>query len=172
MGVSCGGFNINEDDYYRVGLEPNHAYSILDVRQLDLGEGSRKLLRLRNPWRKYSWKGNWSDRDPIWESSPHLKDLKDNHLNPLGADEGIFWMEFEDFMKYVLVLPVQKTICELCLCCSYFCEVDVCKHRPNWFSARMEGHLPAFAPSRYSLLAFDVTETTEMDISIYQPSWR
>ena len=98
MGASCGGFGINEHDYYKAGLEPNHAYSVLDVRQLDLGEGSRKLLRLRNPWRKYSWKGNWSDTDPIWESSPRLKDL----LNPLGADEGIFWMEFEDFMKYVL----------------------------------------------------------------------
>jgi hypothetical protein len=36
----------------------------------------------------------------------------------------------------------------------------------------MEGRLPAFAPSRYSLLAFDVAITTEVDISIYQPSWR
>ena len=97
MGASCGGFDINEDDYYQVGLEPNHAYSILDVRQLDLGEGSRKLLRLRNPWRKHSWKGNWSDRDPIWKSSPQLE----VELRPHGADEGIFWMEFEDFMKYV-----------------------------------------------------------------------
>ena len=54
----------------------------------------------------------------------------------------------------------------------YFCEVDVCKHRPDWFSTRMEGQLPAFAPSCYKLLAFDVAITTEIDISIYQPSWR
>ena len=97
MGASCGGFSINEQDYIEVGLEPNHAYSILDVRQLNLGEGSRKLLRLRNPWRKYSWKGNWSDQDPIWKSSPQLE----AELHPLGADEGIFWIEFEDFIKYV-----------------------------------------------------------------------
>ena len=102
MGASCGGFGINEHDYYEVGLEPNHAYSILDVRQLDLPEGTRKLLRLRNPWRKYSWKGNWSDRDPIWRSTPQLK----AELQPLGAHEGIFWIEYEDFMKYVsLIVP-------------------------------------------------------------------
>lgn len=100
MGASCGGFGINEQDYIEVGLEPNHAYSILDVLQLNLGEGSRKLLRLRNPWRKYSWKGNWSDQDPIWKSTPQLK----AELQPLGADEGIFWIEFEDFIKYVTVI--------------------------------------------------------------------
>lgn len=97
MGASCGGFDTIEQDYYRVGLEPNHAYSILDVQQLDLGEGSRKLLRLRNPWRKYSWNGNWSDQDIIWTSSPQLK----AQLMPHGSEEGIFWIEFEDFVKYV-----------------------------------------------------------------------
>ena len=35
MGASCGGHNINEQEYYDVGLEPNHAYSILDVRQIN-----------------------------------------------------------------------------------------------------------------------------------------
>ena len=98
MGASCGGFSINEKDYIEVGLEPNHAYSILDVRQLNFRKGSWKLLRLRNPWRKYSWKGNWSDQDLIWKSSPELK----AELQPLGADEGIFWIEFEDFFKYVM----------------------------------------------------------------------
>lgn len=71
------------------------------------------------------------------------------------------------------VLDESRTIIlSLSTICSYFCEVDVCKHRPDWFTTRMKGQLPACALSRYNVLAFDVTVTTEVDISIYQPSWR
>jgi len=90
MGASCGGYAINEEDYYATGLEPNHAYSILNVRQLSTGE---RLIRLRNPWRKYSWKGDWSDNDVRW--TPQLRD----ELQVMGADEGIFWMNIRDFYQ-------------------------------------------------------------------------
>ena len=56
--------------------------------------------------------------------------------------------------------------------CRYFCEVDVCKYRPNWYSTRVPGNLLSYAPSQYSLLAFTVHSTTEIDISLYQPSTR
>ena len=94
MGASCGSYDIIQQDYVKVGLEPNHAYSILDVRCLET-ERSLRLIRLRNPWGKCSWKGSWSDSDPIWKSLPVLRE----ELQPRGGEQGIFWIEFSDFMQ-------------------------------------------------------------------------
>lgn len=97
MGASCGGYQVNEQDYTKMGLEPNHAYSVLDVCCLEV-EQSERLVRLRNPWGKHSWRGKWSDQDSVWRRYPILKE----QLQPRGGEQGIFWMDFLDFMKYVL----------------------------------------------------------------------
>lgn len=97
MGASCGGCDMDHHDYTKMGLEPNHAYSLLDVRCLEM-EKSLRLIRLRNPWGKCSWKGVWSDSDPIWRSRPWLME----ELQPRGGEQGIFWIEFSDFMRYNL----------------------------------------------------------------------
>ena len=52
-----------------------------------------RLIRLRNPWGKYSWKGKWSDNDTRW--TPKLRDK----LQVMGAEAGIFWMDIWDFFK-------------------------------------------------------------------------
>ena len=90
----------------KVGICGSHAYSLLAVYQLKFSGGdyhrvdqgkahSIKLVKLRNPWGSGEWKGEWSDSDEKW--SPHLKQA----LGFTGLKEdGIFFMLWEDFLKF------------------------------------------------------------------------
>lgn len=148
MGASCGGGNlqINEDEYAQVGLRPRHAYSVMDVRD----EGNQlRLLKLRNPWGHFSWKGDWSDDSPLW--TRELKAM----LMPRGADEGVFWMCFKDVIKY-------------------FDSIDVCKIRSGWNEIRLEGTFPTKSADvdNIPFVILTVNETTEIDLSLFQSSRR
>ena len=71
------------------GIVKGHAYAILDV----VSVGSDKLVKLRNPWgRSGEWKGDWSDGSSKWTRRMKAK------LAFTAADDGIFWMAFEDFV--------------------------------------------------------------------------
>ncbi|KAK7066013.1 Calpain-15 [Halocaridina rubra] len=145
MGASCGGGQGIPDYVYKDhGLRPRHAYSVLDVQDI---EGVR-LVRLRNPWGHHSWKGDWCDDSPLW--TPELREK----LVPHGADDGVFWISFNDVLKY-------------------FDSIDICKIYENWSEVRVPGFLPPLADQ--NLLAptlINVSEPTEVEMTLLQESHR
>ncbi|GAA0139178.1 cysteine protease [Lithospermum erythrorhizon] len=71
------------------GIVQGHAYSILQVREVD----GHKLVQIRNPWaNEVEWNGPWSDSSPEWTDRMRHK-LK--HVSQ--AKDGIFWMSWQDF---------------------------------------------------------------------------
>lgn len=146
MGASCGGGNmrVDEDEYKRVGLRPRHAYSVLDVRDLS----GIKLLRLRNPWGHFSWNGDWSDKSDIW--TPELRESLMVH----GEDDGVFWIAYEDVLRY-------------------FDCIDICKVRREWNEVRVSGVLPPLSSKEHqSCTLLTVLEPTEVEFSLFQEGQR
>ena len=52
------------------------------------------LIRLRNPWGKREWNGDWSDDSPLWTRRLKRK------LEWVKAEDGAFWMSFYDFVVH------------------------------------------------------------------------
>lgn len=52
----------SDSDKSDKGVVQGHAYSILDVAEID----GNKLLQMRNPWGRTEWKGAWSDGSKEW----------------------------------------------------------------------------------------------------------
>ncbi|XP_039958780.1 calpain-D isoform X3 [Bactrocera tryoni] len=143
MGASCGGGNmkVDEDEYQRKGLRPRHAYSVLDVRDIQ----GHRLLKLRNPWGHYSWRGDWSDDSELW-----TEDLREV-LMPHGASEGVFWISFEDVLNY-------------------FDCIDICKVRSGWNEVRLQDTLKPLCSISCVLLT--VLEPTEAEFTLFQEGQR
>jgi len=72
-----------------MGLVPNHGYSIISVHEFQ----QCRLLKLRNPWGKFEWTGDYSDNSKLWTNEMKEK------IGYSNEDDGVFCMTIEDFKK-------------------------------------------------------------------------
>ncbi|KAF0313377.1 Calpain-D [Amphibalanus amphitrite] len=148
MGASCGGGNMKvvDAEFKKMGLRPRHAYSVLDVREA----AGYRLLRLRNPWGHYSWRGQWSEGSDAW--TPELR----AQLSPGGGGDGggVFWISYDDLL-------------------TYFDCIDICKVRRDWHEVRLTGLLPPLSSPRHlGAYLLTVTEPTELELTLFQQGQR
>ncbi|PAA90525.1 hypothetical protein BOX15_Mlig026089g1 [Macrostomum lignano] len=80
------------------GLIMGHAYSITAVEKVKLLSGDEEcLVRIRNPWgNEEEWKGSWGDDSSEWDQ---LSAEEKQRIGLSNADDGEFWMSFEDFAQ-------------------------------------------------------------------------
>ncbi|NWX11997.1 CAN14 protein, partial [Aegotheles bennettii] len=86
------------------GLVAGHAYTVTGIRKVTCKYGPEYLVRLRNPWGKIEWKGDWSDSSYKWE----LLSPKEKILLRKKKDDGEFWMCLRDFKIHFVDLMICK----------------------------------------------------------------
>lgn len=87
------------------GIVSGHAYTILDVQNVIDSRGNpRRILQIRNPWGKFEWNGDFSDNSPMWRDEDRQK------LNVQSRDDGVFWIPFEEFVKYYQGIGILEII--------------------------------------------------------------
>jgi len=173
IAASCGRSDITDDSVFtQRGLLPRHAYSILNVKEIH----GHQLVQLRNPWGRYTWIGDWSEGSTKWtpelrralglkqqqhinkhgngshlQEHNHFYNNNNNNNNGSGRnsnDQGVFWMSFNDFVKY-------------------FCSIDICKTRLDLFESRMTGYFNWEGTREMQAYHLVVFETSEFDIGLF-----
>lgn len=79
------------------------------------------------------------------ESDNHFYNVQNRKSN---SDQGVFWMSFNDFVQY-------------------FCSIDVCKTRLDWYESRMSGYFSPEGTREMQAYHLIVFETSEIDIGLF-----
>ena len=130
------------------GLYYSHAYSLLDIGEIDFVDPNSKvkvrLLKLRNPWGKGEWEGPYSDkskeRDDKTEYSKQINKkieekfaIKGSHETfEVDFNDGTFFISFQDWLKYFTSVFIAMKPPE-----------PARNSLPRWASKRFEGQWSA-----------------------------
>lgn len=127
------------------GIIENHSYTVLDAREVDLGNGnSERLVKLRNPWGHKEWKGAWSNGSNNWT------DYVRKQLNYYQTKtDGVFWISLKDFHRN-------------------YSDLVVCKCHPNYKYSYLKLRQKTQFPDNISMVKLTVKKKTNAYISVIQ----
>lgn len=81
-----------------MGLVKGHAYSVTGATTVKVYGREVHLVRVRNPWgNEREWEGAWGDKSSEWRK---LSESDKRNMNLSFEDDGEFWMDFDDFVRY------------------------------------------------------------------------
>lgn len=153
MGCTAAGSQRRRQDILQMGLTPEHAYGILDLREVKVGGGVERLMKIRNPLGervKKTWTGDWGKDSGKW--TPELK-LELGVVNQSGVEMedsmSIFWISFGDVKRY-------------------FSAVEICRLRPTWPEPRRCSLALPGGTGCGQAAHLTVASTMEVDVAFWQ----
>ena len=92
------------------GLIANHTFSLVSAFEKEVSGITYKLMKLRNPFGEGEWNGDYSDKSEKWTN-----ELKAAFNFEVAKDDGIFWIDFDNFTKYFatvsICVPLRPIVC-------------------------------------------------------------
>ena len=84
-----------QNEYFtnQLGVIPGHAYGVIAVAEVFDKEGKlTRILKVRNPWGSFEWKGDWGDNSDKWTEESKLQ------VGFVNIDDGCFWISLDDYI--------------------------------------------------------------------------
>jgi len=91
-------FESSPDEVVGDELLGNRTYSVIYVKEIE----DRRFLKIRNPYPKASWKGDWSASSEMWDEYPETTQamIDDEYCEfSREEDDGTFWILLDDFAE-------------------------------------------------------------------------
>ena len=86
----------------KIGLLESHAYTVIKVTNVKVGERSVDLVQLRNPWgNEFEWGGDWGDDSELWEQ---VSQEDKERIGYTKKADGEFFMEWATMVDRMSVL--------------------------------------------------------------------
>lgn len=132
------------------GIVKGHAYTVLSVCQIKTDAGrTEHLIKLRNPWGKMEWNGDWSDNSKLWTEY-----TKKQVGGLVKADDGAFFMSIRDFIKC-------------------YSDISTCKFYPKYhYSFIKIEHKHQLPPKNVSIVKFVVRRKMHAYVTVFQKERR
>ena len=89
------------DEMLSNGLYTNHSYTITRIAEIIYYPQNIKIIKCRNPWGRKEYNGAWSDNSKEWK---YINDPLQKILEYKVADDGEFWMSWNEFKRYFNIL--------------------------------------------------------------------
>ena len=94
--ITAGTYQMNAQQEQRFGLASAHAYAVLNTAEV---KGIR-LLQLKNPWSKFSYRGKYSIYDQKNMTIELRRALQYGMEEDEYLDGGVFWIDYHSFLHY------------------------------------------------------------------------
>ena len=88
--LMCAGSVGDSDKDNKEGVVCAHSYTIISVYD----KFDDVILKMRNPWGSFEWKGKYSEDAEIWNQHEDLK----KEFGVVKADDGVFFMTIDEFV--------------------------------------------------------------------------
>ncbi len=140
----------NKDIDETLGIIGAHCYLIVSAHLVNLQSGEQiRLIKLRNPWGKYEWTGDWSDNSVKW-TEEITKII--NYDTTKAKNDGVFFISFEDYLHFFHSTSTCK-----------FLDENI---HSETFSIDKEG---LAVPHVFNL---NLTEDTDVSLNVLFRTWR